>query len=372
MLTINHTDIVLSQVAATKMDAIKSIASSLSAKGYVEAGYREGMLAREKQSSTYLGNGIAIPHGTTDTRSMVNSTGVIVHHYPQGVDWGDGNTIYLAIGIAAKSDEHLSILTQLTKVLSTDGVEDLLKNASKAETIVSLLSGDMQSETLFDNDLLQLNFPVTELSQLAATAAGLMKNKDAVNETFVSDAINNIVHLGQGLCLASSNKGVLKTALSFVSSDQTLQFQGKAIQGLLCLASNNQLHLKNLNYLVDMLYHNKVGQLFNASEKEIIALLTEETLTGTQQVFTIKNPHGLHARPGAMLVHTAKKFKSKIQLTNLNGSGKTDSAKSLMKVMTQGVKFGDKLQFTAQGEDAKEALIAIGEAINEGLGEKLV
>ena len=371
MLTINNSDIVLSQAAANKTEAIKSVAGSLADKGCVEAGYLEGMLSREKQNSTFLGNGIAIPHGTTDTRDMVNQTGVIVHHFPEGVDWGDNNIVYLAIGIAAKSDEHLTILTQLTKVLSTDGVDELLKNAKKAETIVSLLSGKTQTETEFNSDLIQLNFPSGELLQLSATAAGLMKNQDLVNDSFVNEAISNTSDLGQGLWLTSSAVGVNKTALSFVTSSEPSEHQGKPVKGLLCVASNNQIHLKNLNFLVELLQQNKIGQLFSASEKEIITLLTQEQLEGSQQIFTIKNPHGLHARPGAILVQTAKKFKAKIQMTNLDGSGKTENAKSLMKVMTLGVKLGHKLQFTAQGEDADAALAAIGKAINEGLGEKI-
>lgn len=371
MLTINNCDIVLSQAAADKTEAIKSVAGGLAGKGYVEAGYRDGMLAREAQNSTFLGSGIAIPHGTTDTRDMVNNTGVILHHYPEGVDWGDGNTVYLAIGIAAKSDEHLTILTQLTKVLSTDGVEELIKQANKAETIVDLLAGKVQSETEFNNDLIQLKFPASELAQLSAAAAGLIKNQGLVNDTFVSETAGKANYLGQGLWVTSSDQGVTKTALSFVTSAEPLQHQDKPVKGLLCVASNSQLHLKNLNFLVELLYKDKAEQLFNASEKEIISLLTQEQLDGCQQIFTIRNPHGLHARPGAMLVNTTKKFKSKIQMTNLDGSGKTDNAKSLMKVMTQGVKFGHKLQFTAQGEDAEAALAAIGKAINEGLGEKI-
>ena len=106
-------------------------------------------------------------------------------------------------------------------------------------------------------------------------------------------------------------------------------------------------------------------------KKEIITLLTQEQLEGIQQIFTIKNPHGLHARPGAVLIKTTKKFKSKIQMKNLNGSNKAENAKSLMKIMTLGVKFGHQLEFTAQGEDAQEALAAIGKAIDEGLGEKI-
>ncbi|WP_420340889.1 PTS sugar transporter subunit IIA [Vibrio mexicanus] len=88
MLKLNNNDITLAQSASDKFAAIKSIAQSLTEKGLVEEGYVEGMLNRENQNSTFLGNGIAIPHGTTDTRAMVKTTGVAVHHFPQGVDWG--------------------------------------------------------------------------------------------------------------------------------------------------------------------------------------------------------------------------------------------------------------------------------------------
>jgi phosphocarrier protein FPr len=371
MLTINNSDIVLSQVATNKTQAIKSVAISLMDKGYVEAGYQQGMLAREAQNSTFLGNAIAIPHGTTDTRDMVNKTGVIVHHFPNGVNWGDDNTVYLAIGIAAKSDEHLTILTQLTKVLSIDGVAEQLKNATKADTIVDLLSGKLQSETVFNSDLIQLNASVDDLTSLSASAASLIKSQGLVNDTFIKETTGTATYLGQGLWLTSSCLGVTKTALSFITSAQTLQSQGQPVDALLCVASNNALHLKNLHLLTTLLYSHKIDKLLNASKEEIVALLTQEQLDGRQQIFTIKNPHGLHARPGAMLVNTTKQFKATIQMTNLDGSSKTENAKSLMKVMTLGVKFGHKLQFTAQGEDAEAALIAIGKAIEAGLGEKI-
>ncbi len=159
MLKLNKNDITLSQSATDKFEAIKSIAQSLTDKGLVEHGYVEGMLNRENQNSTFLGNGIAIPHGTTDTRSMVKTTGVAVHHFPQGVDWGgDGNTVFVAIGIAAKSDEHLGILKQLTKVLGADGVEERLRNAKNEDEIIALLHGDVQLEADFDASLIQLMF----------------------------------------------------------------------------------------------------------------------------------------------------------------------------------------------------------------------
>lgn len=63
--------------------------------GYVESGYLAGMLLeRETQTSTYLGNGIVIPHGTVATRSMVKYR-VQIFQFPQGIEWGEGNKAYI-------------------------------------------------------------------------------------------------------------------------------------------------------------------------------------------------------------------------------------------------------------------------------------
>jgi phosphocarrier protein FPr len=372
MLSINTHDIILAQTADNKQDAIKSIANGLLDKGYVESGYVNGMLAREVQNTTFLGNGIAIPHGTTDTRDQIKKTGVILHHFPQGVNWGDNNMVYLAIGIAAKSDQHLEILKMLTKVLSADGVEQQLQNASTAETIVDLLTGKVQTEMLLTADLIKLDAAAQDLSQLSALAVNLLQNQGATSDTF-ADAIaaNTVTHLGQGLWLTASNQGVNKTAVSFVKTSQALKNSNKPVNGLLCIASNSELHLKTLELLIDLIAKQKTEKLFSSNQEQVINLLTKEILAGSQQVFTIRNPHGLHARPGAMLVNMAKKFTASIQLAKANTPGNTVNAKSLMKVMTLGVKFKDQLQVTAQGEDANQALLAIGKAIEEGLGEKI-
>ncbi|MEF1174780.1 PTS sugar transporter subunit IIA, partial [Vibrio sinaloensis] len=68
MLKLDTNNISLAQHASNKLDAIRNIAQSLTSSGLVEQGYVDGMLAREEQNSTFLGNGIAIPHGTTTTR----------------------------------------------------------------------------------------------------------------------------------------------------------------------------------------------------------------------------------------------------------------------------------------------------------------
>ena len=108
MLTLAEQDIQLGAKADDKQNAIRMVAQKMVDAGLIEAPYVDGMLRRETQNSTYLGNGIAIPHGTTDTREQVKQTGVRVPHFADGVNWGDGQIAHVVIGIAARSDEHLA------------------------------------------------------------------------------------------------------------------------------------------------------------------------------------------------------------------------------------------------------------------------
>ncbi|MDF2154841.1 fused PTS fructose transporter subunit IIA/HPr protein [Vibrio sp. CAU 1672] len=376
MLKLNRSDITLSQTASDKFEAINNLAQSLNDKGLVEQGYVEGMLNREKQNSTFLGNGIAIPHGTTDTRSMVKTTGVVVHHFPQGVDWGDGNTVFVAIGIAAKSDEHLGILKQLTKVLGADGIEAHLRNAKTADDIIALLHGDVQLEADFDASLIQLQFPASDMIQMSAVAGGLLKNTGCASPEFVADLVTKApTHLGNGLWMVGSDKHVTRTGVSFVSTANDCQFEGQTVRALIAFAACNNAHQPILHHLSGIVFNNQHDTLLDGSAEQILALLSGEEVTAQSDakdntaVFKIKNAHGLHARPGAMLVAEAKKFESTIRVANLDGDGKAVNAKSLMKVIALGVKHGHQLQFSAEGPDAAQALESIGGAIASGLGE---
>ncbi|UTZ28930.1 fused PTS fructose transporter subunit IIA/HPr protein [Vibrio campbellii] len=376
MLKLSKNDITLSQSATDKFEAIKNIAQSLTDKGLVEQGYVEGMLNRENQNSTFLGNGIAIPHGTTDTRSMVKTTGVAVHHFPEGVEWGDGNKVFVAIGIAAKSDEHLGILKQLTKVLGADGVEERLRKAKNEDDIIALLHGDVQLEADFDASLIQLQFPASDMIQMSAVAGGLLKNTGCAGTEFVADLVTKTpTHLGQGLWLVGSDKQVTRTGVAFVSTANDCEFEGEKVRALVAFAACNNAHQSILSTIAKLVFNNKHSKLLDDSAEQILALFkgeemaAESTEDGNTAIFKIKNAHGLHARPGAMLVAEAKKFESNIRVANLDGSGKTVNAKSLMKVIALGVKHGHQLQFSAEGPDAAQALESIGKAIASGLGE---
>ncbi|MDA0118590.1 fused PTS fructose transporter subunit IIA/HPr protein [Vibrio sp. T11.5] len=377
MLKLTTKDISLQQSFSDKKSAITFLAEALASKGLVENSYVEGMLNRENQNSTFLGNGIAIPHGTTDTRALVKTTGVSIAHFPEGVDWDDDNTAYVAIGIAAKSDEHLGILKQLTKVLSADGIEAKLRQAKTEDEIIALLNGETQLEIDFDPSLIQLNFPASDMVQMSAVAGGLLKNTGCVGSEFVASLVTTPpTHLGKGLWLVSSNRAVRRNGLAFVSTANHCEYQGKSVKALLAFSACNNSHTPQLEIISQMVFEGKQSLLTEATTDQLVALFkTGEMATkastdkGNSAIFVIRNAHGLHARPGAMLVAEAKKFESTIKVANLDGDGSTVNAKSLMKVIALGVKKGHQLQFTADGADAQQALASIGAAIEAGLGE---
>ncbi|EOW6513235.1 fused PTS fructose transporter subunit IIA/HPr protein [Cronobacter malonaticus] len=360
--------------AGDKEAAIRQVADALVKAGNVSAGYVDGMLAREQQTSTFLGNGIAIPHGTTDTRDQVLKTGVQVFQFPQGVAWGDDQVAYVAIGIAASSDEHLGLLRQLTHVLSDDAIAEQLKTATTAEELRALLMGEKQSAGMkLDNDTLTLDVAATSLVTLQALNAGRLSEVGAVDAEFVSHVINaKPLNLGQGVWLADSVQGNLASAVAVSRPAQPFTQDGENVGLLLTVAVADDQPLQVLGRVSELLMANKADRLLNADAATLLTLLTSDDAPGEDVLsaeFTVRNEHGLHARPGTVLVNTIKQFNSDVTVTNLDGTGKPANGRSLMKVVALGVKKGHRLRFTAQGDDAQAALDAIGEAINAGLGE---
>ncbi|WP_080151023.1 fused PTS fructose transporter subunit IIA/HPr protein [Salmonella enterica] len=374
MFQLSVQDIHPGEQAGNKEEAIRQIAAALAQAGNVAGGYVDGMLAREQQTSTFLGNGIAIPHGTTDTRDQVLKTGVQVFQFPQGVTWGEGQVAYVAIGIAASSDEHLGLLRQLTHVLSDDSVAEQLKSATTAEELRALLMSEKQSEQLkLDNETMTLDVIASSLVTLQALNAARLKEAGAVDAAFVAKTINDSpMNLGQGIWLNDSAEGNLRSAVAVSRATQAFDVEGEKAALLVTVAMNDEQPIAVLKRLGDLLLNNKADRLLSADAATLLALLTsDDALTDDvlSAEFVVRNEHGLHARPGTMLVNTIKQFNSEITVTNLDGTGKPANGRSLMKVVALGVKKGHRLRFTAQGEDAEQALKAIGDAIAAGLGE---
>ncbi|HLM69706.1 MAG TPA: phosphoenolpyruvate--protein phosphotransferase, partial [Longimicrobium sp.] len=245
MIRIGEDDVRLAVRAADKEGAIRAVGGVLAERGYIDPAYAESMLGREGQANTYLGSGIAIPHGMAQDSELIHRTGVaVVQLDGGGVDWGGGQLVRLVVGIAARSDEHLGILAALTDVLDDPvAAERLARTSDPAEVAAALTRGAPGSVLP----------PVEELE----------------------GAIHADVR--------------------------------------------------------------------------------------------VAGEHGLHARPATFLVDVAMRFQSEIRV---GYEGRIGNAKALAALLKLGVEGGETIRIFAAGPDADEALAALREAVEGGLGEE--
>lgn len=125
----------------SKDDAILRAGHLLEQKGYVQKGYAEAMLKRENESTTYMGMGIAIPHGTDEAKKDIIRSGIVILQYPEGVDFGDEKA-YLIAGIAGKGDEHIEILASLGETFENEDKLKTLMSAEDPNTIYNILNNN--------------------------------------------------------------------------------------------------------------------------------------------------------------------------------------------------------------------------------------
>ena len=132
----------LNAVATDRTDAIRKAGELLVNSGCVLPEYVDGMLLRETTMSTYLGSGVAIPHGVYENKEHILQTGISALQLPQGVEWDPGGEmVYLVIGIAASSDEHVGVLASLAEAVEDEAILNELISATDPEIILRHLSG---------------------------------------------------------------------------------------------------------------------------------------------------------------------------------------------------------------------------------------
>ncbi|PWU69725.1 PTS sugar transporter subunit IIA [Gracilibacillus dipsosauri] len=133
-------NMMLGAVLNDKEEAIRLTGNILKKNGYVEESYVDKMLEREKLTSTYIGNNVAIPHGTDDAKDAVLHTGLSVVTVPDGVDF-NGEHVHILIGIAGKGEEHLEILSKIALVCAEEENIQKLIHADTKEDILAILEG---------------------------------------------------------------------------------------------------------------------------------------------------------------------------------------------------------------------------------------
>ncbi|NAR51968.1 phosphoenolpyruvate--protein phosphotransferase [Acinetobacter haemolyticus] len=362
----------MNQSAKDKAEALECLANILVQDQLVKADYLSGLHAREAQSATYLGQGIAIPHGTPQSREFILETGIRLAHFPKGVVWDGENTVYLAVVIAAKSDEHLQVLQILTRALSQD-VSDQVQHAKNAAQIIEILQAQPETLVLHEN-LIETQIQVTDIDDFLWSANKLLKQQKLVEAGFISQLDpKNLIQIQDTLWSISAKNYVSRSAVSIVKADQTIDFKNGQIQTLICIAQHEQLDYQQLQRLLDLLFQPQIQQQLNVqhNRQEIAKLVGAETIPDwPSQRIVLANAHGLHARPATQLVNITKTYQGEIRVAV--DDGQFISAKSLTKLLAMGCKYGQTLTFIAEPDtDAVEGLSKIIQAVQQGLGEEV-
>ncbi|MFD2644255.1 phosphoenolpyruvate--protein phosphotransferase [Pseudomonas japonica] len=372
MLEFTTAQIAMGQVAVDKAAALDLLAARLVADGLVAEGYLAGLQAREAQGSTFLGQGIAIPHGTPQTRDQVFATGVRLMQFPAGVDWGDGQIVHLAIVIAARSDEHLSLLQQLTRALGEGDLAEALSRAESAEAVVQLLQGAPR-EMLLEERTIGIGVSADDFDDLLWQGARLLRRAECVDNGFAAHLQQaQPLPLGDGLWLLSSDQAVRQPGLAFVTPQQPLRHLGQALDGLLCLAAQGDAQQALLDRLCTLLIEGRGLELLRAGTVQgVLALLGGAVPDDWPSArIALANPHGLHARPAKVLAQLAKQFAGEVRVRLADAGAAPVSAKSLSKLLGLGARRGQVLEFSVEPGFA-EALPVLLKAVEEGLGEEV-
>ncbi|GII28002.1 PTS sugar transporter subunit IIA [Planotetraspora mira] len=128
----------LNEEADGRDDAIRRCGEVLVEVGAVEASYIDAMLERERSISTYVGEGVAIPHGTLVAKDAVHHDAICVLRFPGGVDW-DGEQVAVCVGIAARGDGHIRLLSELAQILLEPEQAQALREATEVSDVIRLL-----------------------------------------------------------------------------------------------------------------------------------------------------------------------------------------------------------------------------------------
>jgi len=140
------TRILLGAPSCTKEEAIRLAGQLLVNTGCVLPEYVEGMLAREKTMSTYVGYGFSIPHGEYENYAHILQSGLSFVQFPDGVEWDEGEKAYVVIGIAARANEHVKVLAQLAEAIEDENLRTILMTTQDPHKVLEILSVSLPVE----------------------------------------------------------------------------------------------------------------------------------------------------------------------------------------------------------------------------------
>jgi phosphoenolpyruvate-protein phosphotransferase len=184
MLSVEAKQIHLQQTFTSKSEVLNLIAKSMFDLGFVSDNYLNALTEREESVSTFLINGVAIPHGVNAAKSLVTKTGVVIVQVPAGIAWNDqGDIAKLIVGIAAAGDDHLPLLQKLTGVVMDEALSECLANTLDTNQIIEALGAAPTEHLMVKNDFaITAQAIVVDEAGMHARPASLLAEQAAVYE----------------------------------------------------------------------------------------------------------------------------------------------------------------------------------------------
>ena len=373
MISLSKSNIYLNQRATDQAAAISLMGEKMVASGLTRPEYVDGLKAREHISSTFLGHGIAIPHGTPETRDAVNKTGVIILQFPQGVDWGDDNRVFLAVGIAARSHEHLKVLSGLSRILDNEVLCRQLAQTQCEEDILNAIEGRVKP--VQSDAIVHCYYTVESLQAMKDRAATALGREGYLPTSEAEQlALSETGFMGSHIAMIRTTK-TDHTGVAMVSSRSPVIEGDRSIRLMLAVAANDNRHLPVLKEIRQWQHDDHwLSQLDHCTAGELLRAASGQGWPENNQSFctrqlVIKNIYGLHARPCAVIVSVIKPFNARVEIRSMDNGGNFVNARSLMKLLGLGVSRNTTVEVRPNGPDALNALDALEMAIAQGLGE---
>ena len=251
MLSVNPEQIHLQQKFTDKEQVLNLIADSMSKLGFVNGSYFDALTQRENKVSTYLINGVAIPHGVNEAKSLVAKTGVIIVQVPEGIIWNQqGDVAKLIVGIAAANDDHLTLLQKLTAVVMDQALSESLANTLDANQIIQALGAESSSPITTEEDFaITAQATVIDAAGMHARPASLLAEQAALYTDTEIRLRNNERSANAKSMAALLTMGAQQGDSLIISAQgEQAQIAVDTIAGLINDGLDNEDDNKNANY----------------------------------------------------------------------------------------------------------------------------
>lgn len=274
-------NIVLNCKSVTSEEAVKTCGRLMLESGYIEKGYIQAMLDRDKLDSVAVGSHVSIPHGAKDSRAMVKKTGIVVIAYPDGIDW-NGKRVRLVIGVASKGEEHLEILKRIATIAADEDTIDKLVDSADMNTLYACLNG-LDADKV-ERPVLEMRNIILNCQSVAAEVAiqncgRLLVESGYASEGYIQSMLkrnaDSSVAIGSHVAIPHGNKDSLKfiqrTGVVVMTYPDGIQWNGKIVRLVIGIASTGEEHLGLLNRIVEIIKSEEDTDILvaNATEEEL-------------------------------------------------------------------------------------------------------